>query len=112
MEELRGTAIQPIMLGTPDRCSPKSRLLFFSCIIRKKSSIRRVVARATVTVLLLLAVVLLPRGGAAEPTAEVLHWSTSEREARALKVIADRSTAQGRHRIDNPLAGGGGDAAR
>jgi glucose/mannose transport system substrate-binding protein len=71
-----------------------------------------VVARATVTVLLLLAVVLLPRGGAAEPTAEVLHWWTSGSEARALKVIADRFTAQGGRWIDNPIAGGGGDAAR
>ena len=49
---------------------------------------------------------------AGEPTAEVLHWWTSGGEAKALKVIADRFTAQGGHWIDNPVSGGGGDAAR
>ena len=47
-----------------------------------------------------------------QPTAEVLHWWTSGGEAKALKVIADRFTAEGGRWIDNPVAGGGGDAAR
>jgi len=55
---------------------------------------------------------LLAPLAAAEPTAEVLHWWTSGGEARALKVIADRFTASGGRWIDNPIAGGGGDAAR
>jgi glucose/mannose transport system substrate-binding protein len=47
-----------------------------------------------------------------QPTAEVLHWWTSGGEAKALKVIVDRFKAEGGNYIDNPVAGGGGDAAR
>jgi glucose/mannose transport system substrate-binding protein len=55
---------------------------------------------------------ILASSAHAEPTAEVLHWWTSGGEAKALKVIADRFTADGGRWIDNPVAGGGGDAAR
>ena len=72
---------------------------------------RRVPVSASLGALLLASALFVPRA-AAEPTAEVLHWWTSGGEARALKVIADRFTAQGGRWIDNPIAGGGGDAAR
>ena len=51
-------------------------------------------------------------GAQTPPTAEVLHWWTAGGEAKALRVIADRFQAEGGRWIDNPVAGGGGDAAR
>jgi glucose/mannose transport system substrate-binding protein len=48
---------------------------------------------------------------AQQPTAEVLHWWTSGGEAKALRVIHDRFIAEGGKWVDNPVAGGGGDAA-
>jgi glucose/mannose transport system substrate-binding protein len=47
-----------------------------------------------------------------QPTAEVLHWWTAGGEAKALKVIADAFAARHGVWIDDPIAGGGGDAAR
>src|SRR5258707_15710427 len=84
---------------------------FLSVINRKNATSRRVPVAASLGALLLASALFVPRA-AAEPTAEVLHWWTSGGEARALKVIADRFAAQGGRWIDNPIAGGGGDAAR
>ncbi len=83
----------------------------FSVINRKNATSRRVPASTALVFLLLASALFVPRA-TAEPTAEVLHWWTSGGEARALKVIADRFAAQGGRWVDNPIAGGGGDAAR
>jgi glucose/mannose transport system substrate-binding protein len=62
--------------------------------------------------LLLTVLCLAGRSASAEATAEVLHWWTAGSEAAALKVIAGRFAAAGGRWLDNPVAGGGGDAAR
>jgi glucose/mannose transport system substrate-binding protein len=78
-------------------------------VINRQTATRRRVAPVACLAMLLL-IAALP--AMAEPTAEVLHWWTSGGEARALKVIADHFTAAGGRWIDDPIAGGGGDAAR
>lgn len=69
---------------------------------------------AALVCLALLGPVALPAPAepSPQPTADVLHWWTAGGEAKALKVIADAFEAQGGRWIDDPVAGGGGDAAR